>query len=1708
MRVAQRELKVKVTADIDKSLTKLLDSLKRKTTYTIKVNVKQDSLNKAKKTLDGLGKKSTINVKTNVNSKSLTKLNNDLEKIGNSKKVASVDVKVQDGGLGQLQKELNEAERKAEEVSHARISPIGVAAGLAPLAATLDQLSDKILQISQQTIAPVFKDALDASRELYDQQTAFMKQFKADGVGDKQIKNWMKDLSGYAQESIFDTDQLMGLFSTFEGSGMDDSMGITKALAGITSMAPNVNTALDRVGRQFKQFTKDGNVYTRDWNAIRDAIGGVAANKLNDWFKKNKGIELVPESFAKGAVSVKDFTQAVKEVGGSDMFQGLAKNTDTISGAMAQFRETLRNTLLGDQYDPGPLRSVFDGIVQGLKDVTDEIPAISKDLSKGLEFIKKTFGEAFKDFSVKNFFDGLRDSFKGVAPVIQTIAKALALITNNGKDTGKLVGNLIKFAAGWKLFRGLAQPVFSLVSAGRTLLGVAKSMGAIKEGGFLGKLFGGMGAGSNGSKSFNAKAIKGQALNAAKNIAIIAGVIATVWAGAKTLESISKMDIDWGGLGSNLSATAVVLTAAGGYMAAIGTALEKIKGLKKSLVTGAGAVAGVSAVLLAVTKAIELTSRIKINDKNLVKNLAVMAATLTAAGGSMLAIGTVLTKFPQAALALAAGAAALIGISGSMALVAKFTDSTVKTTAKTAKRLAALKSVKLEDVTSGLVKIAEITAAFGALGVAQISAGALSALGGLSSTIGNLAQSLNIDSLVTLVNKISKVSVPSSGDLVGKIKSLVEAMAMLAGFNQLSAPANIISGLTSLTGFLGALGNQAQTLNITSLETLLSKLNNFKVPKDFDITSKLGTLQTISDSLATFRIETFANDILSFVSGFSKLAGTIGNVSEIKSIDSLMTLINKLNKIKVPNEDQVWDMQTKLESLKQVGEAIKGDSKWYDGIVSGFTAFGKMATAVGKSLDATNLSQTIAPFEKLVSFVGKLNKMPEIDATAIDDKLKSLKALSEKFSEFKLSKGSKDVSKDLKTFVENLSKITESLAKISEAGDLSNVGNTLTQVNTAMASITPIANSISNMDLPKGSKKKTSNLSEIVKSISSIAKSLSKISEIGDLSALNPSLTALQTNIDLIKPVIEKLAGLKLAKGSKGKVKSISDIVTSIKTIADTLNSFPEVPDISPRIKSITKALNALTSAQGDSKISLFSFVETLGKDAKGNKLEDLVTFINDLATIANNLIALPEVPDMTAKFTSIQNALEKIKALQTKLAGDSKGGFAEGLKNAGKNISLESMVNTVNQLVKIANSLILIPEVPDMTAKIASIQNALTKIKGLQTALAGDSKGGFAEAFENVGKSISLSSMVNTVNQIIQIANALVLIPEVPDVTAKIQSVKNAVLQIKSLQTALAGDSKGGFAEALANKGNSISLEGMITQAQNVTSLVNAINAIPEVAEGISEKIAAIKNAIKSLMSIGTAAVADAEGGSPVAGLQALLAQVNSILGQLKALTGQFQSTGTSYAQALVNGFTSGGLERIPAKMNEIKAQLDGMADLTAIGRKMSDTLASGFDAKGLINQINDIQAAIDSLKGKTVTITIKEVKQKADDHNGGMIAERYNGGQIPEYHSTGGRVGERMKGKLSWFTGNRASGPSTDTVPAMLTPGEYVLKRSVANALGKGFLDALNTLNLNSAMAHLQNKVAGNVTNNTYNNITQNVDNKASYLNGLGSIRRVVRS
>jgi len=69
-----------------------------------------------------------------------------------------------------------------------------------------------------------------------------------------------------------------------------------------------------------------------------------------------------------------------------------------------------------------------------------------------------------------------------------------------------------------------------------------------------------------------------------------------------------------------------------------------------------------------------------------------------------------------------------------------------------------------------------------------------------------------------------------------------------------------------------------------------------------------------------------------------------------------------------------------------------------------------------------------------------------------------------------------------------------------------------------------------------------------------------------------------------------------------------------------------------------------------------------------------------------------------------------------------------------------------------------------------------------------------------------------------------------------------------------------------------------------------------------------------------------------------------------------------------------------------------------------------------------------------------------------GVIVGGRASGGPIPEYHARGGVAGMKAQG--------------TDTVPTMLTPGEYVTQKRAVDYYGLDYMNALNNMTLPRSM------------------------------------------
>lgn len=179
-----------------------------------------------------------------------------------------------------------------------------------------------------------------------------------------------------------------------------------------------------------------------------------------------------------------------------------------------------------------------------------------------------------------------------------------------------------------------------------------------------------------------------------------------------------------------------------------------------------------------------------------------------------------------------------------------------------------------------------------------------------------------------------------------------------------------------------------------------------------------------------------------------------------------------------------------------------------------------------------------------------------------------------------------------------------------------------------------------------------------------------------------------------------------------------------------------------------------------------------------------------------------------------------------------------------------------------------------------------------------------------------------------------------------------------------------------------------------------------------------------------------------------------------------------------------------------------DGSTGLKAVPISVEEKHNLFESAKALAYEINRfIERAIGKLE------KAKEEAKKANDYNEveDLVNEqnlyegrrnstfRAMGGLIPEYHSQGLPVGFKSRG--------------TDTVPAMLTPGEYVLRKKAVDSLGTNFLNNLNKYGVNALQTMNKSTIINNVYNTNNAKISQNIDNKSQYLNGMFGVDKLMR-
>lgn len=206
----------------------------------------------------------------------------------------------------------------------------------------------------------------------------------------------------------------------------------------------------------------------------------------------------------------------------------------------------------------------------------------------------------------------------------------------------------------------------------------------------------------------------------------------------------------------------------------------------------------------------------------------------------------------------------------------------------------------------------------------------------------------------------------------------------------------------------------------------------------------------------------------------------------------------------------------------------------------------------------------------------------------------------------------------------------------------------------------------------------------------------------------------------------------------------------------------------------------------------------------------------------------------------------------------------------------------------------------------------------------------------------------------------------------------------------------------------------------------------------------------------------------------------------------------------------TKGSIDNSAGKLNEGAGQAN--VDVSGVSTA-GITNASGALKSGVINAVANAQAKLEEARaalqadmfssaGVNSSVASNLQLKSGGKFTGGLIGNgfaslsRAVGGIIPAYHSKGLSVLP-----INWR--KRA----TDTVPTMLTPGEFVLRKQAVDSIGVGLLRKMN----NQGVKALQNVTGKTIINNIYNTnnakVSQNIDNKSQYLNGMAGLDRLMR-
>lgn len=858
----------------------------------------------------------------------------------------------------------------------------------------------------------------------------------------------------------------------------------------------------------------------------------------------------------------------------------------------------------------------------------------------------------------------------------------------------------------------------------------------------------------------------------------------------------------------------------------------------------------------------------------------------------------------------------------------------------------------------------------------------------------------------------------------------------------------------------------------------------------------VGGLQALGNSLGNFDVGGFLNK----ASNLALLAGVAGDIivfsEAVKKVDEAM-----------PEDSKEWENIT----LKLLG---------LSGIMTGFTVF---AGVVGAMSNIDGVSGAIKKGAVDLALVSADVMIMAEAMKQMDEKVPdNLEGLGEKLGYMAITIGSfsavagalgaftgaaaailvggialDGIVGELVLFTEGFSAVAYNLQKIDsyEKIDAASFTEKMEAVKTCLDAIGSDFWEIVGRGV--GSAFDASYYADLRNSTDSIYKILQSFDKI---QGVNFNGETVVSKVTSVKSVMEEIKGVSMPT-LQITPQTAENLATTLENISKMAKEAQKLNDVDLNFDS-AKISNAVTRL----KIVAEAFKDVTFPEGKANfQAEDAENMLRTFQALSQVVEPMNKFNDSMKDFKG-DVTYQKVQQLGTLLGRINADYIAYDFKSFPKNEDVSNVLEGINTFSQIATAI----------SKFSSASESYNTIQG-------DVLMGKIVNFFETFNDYDLEGMINTFNKQSKnfssvktgLENFGAMVDALTALNGKTIDTENLTAIVKSMNeffSALNGDDGKSFS---LNDGVIEQLNTAETAMDSLKKLVAAIQTVSQNTinwESLGTGDGGLINQVNLfLQDVASLNAGDAK--TAISNVQSVLDQLNQMLTTMQGMSDQFTETGANWGLSLWEGFESADVkgQMLSYVDSIIRLMESKAARFRTVGSIWGKALDAGFrdavsdtGANAAANVVSGLEAASGSITSAGASL-------------GGVFASAFNSAaanlNTPNVPGTQTAQGPNKDGSAGYTVKeHKAKGgpifkPSgTDTVPAMLTPGEFVVSKRAVDHTGINLLDRINKMDLKGAYHALQARFGeSQITNNQYitNNYTTNNDNRKVEINESHSRR-----